>query len=264
MAGSLTVCSCYRRARNIYRRHDLYTEASEFIAGNLPAGNYTFVLSDSCGAASSQQFVTIGELPVPTVNNTALANLIILNPDCNTLNMPAPPLGLNSPFMPYGVPGSGFTFGVALPGNVPAEYKDVYYTNRISLDLPAGQTLKDIYGQTVNYYLKAPCGEITILPYVIPERTLGFSVVKNCNISFGITAYSMNTVCLPVIIKGKNRATLQEYSDTAYDYNDWSLHWVTIWQLRFHLHIRRRRSVALRYKLYRDGGRSGHQIHRVV
>lgn len=201
-----------------------YTEASEFIAGNLPAGNYTFVLSDSCGAASSQQFVTIGELPVPTVNNTALANLIILNPDCNTLNMPAPPLGLNSPFMPYGVPGSGFTFGVALPGNVPAEYKDVYYTNRISLDLPAGQTLKDIYGQTVNYYLKAPCGEITILPYVIPERTLGFSVVKNCNISFGITAYSMNTVCLPVIIKGKNRATLQEYSDTAYDYNDWSLH----------------------------------------
>ncbi|RPD38061.1 hypothetical protein EG028_26985 [Chitinophaga barathri] len=202
-----------------------YTQASELVVDSLPTGNYTFILSDSCGSSASPQSVTIGELPTPTVSEMGIGFLDLIQADCNKLSMAPPSIHPTSPFYPYVNANSGFKFGVAWPGNEPAEYVSVMGT-RPWLNLPAGQTMKDIYGQTINYYIKSPCGEVTILPHTVFTPSGSVFIVKNCSVDFGLDGSfgSRSTICLPISVKVKNRQTEQHWDITLYDANDWTQH----------------------------------------
>ncbi|MBO9151152.1 hypothetical protein ACFOTA_02965 [Chitinophaga sp. GCM10012297] len=208
-----------------------YTGAAEFfssnlelIVGDLPTGNYTFVLSDSCGIGSEEE-VSMGTVPEPTLTSLNLHSMSVTQQNCNKLVVPSPPISSASAYAGYVYAGSGFQYGAAWPGQTPAAYHDVYYGNTLLLDLPAGETASYAYGKVINYYIKSPCGQIWILPYTVNPPLVNVTQVKNCNIDFGLAcifSFMSDRFCMPMQIKVRNRNTLQEWNFTVYDPNGWS------------------------------------------
>lgn len=189
-----------------------------FTLDSLWGGSYTVSVTDACAATASVQTINITELPRFSSSEVTFSGPMPVAGACNKLTFMWPFVQQGSPYVPYFSGATPLTYSVSYDGVTRLPYRPVDVA-KDTLTLPTGQTYKDVYGKTVIYYFKTPCGEEVAVPYTIPRPVLNINTSVNCSRSFNMSymASNNNVICFPLYATLKSSATGEIRYDTLYD-----------------------------------------------
>lgn len=190
-----------------YTGRTSFSAANDFAIDSLPPGNYTVAITDACGAAASVQTMTIDELGLMSNSDMYVPPPSAVRNTCNKVIFRSPTAVSNSPFLYYIQYNTPITYSMSYNGMPKTPYKHIGGAD--TLELPAGQTFKDIYQKTMTYYIRTPCGEEVIYPTVINNPYLYNYYKLNCATDFDEGYYTDTTypICYPVYVSFKNNTT---------------------------------------------------------
>ncbi|MGE7777029.1 hypothetical protein ACQKLP_20080 [Chitinophaga sp. NPDC101104] len=198
------------------------THSSELLVDALFPGNYTVVLSDSCGSSFTRN-VTVASLP-PVTDDMVMIESRITGAACNRLRFSVPNVQYFALHHPYFFRGTSWQFAVAYEGGAKTAFKPMCDTSFFELEIPGGKTLKDMWNKDVYYYFKDPCGQETSYPVRLSKYYIDFTFSSNCSHSFNIsTIYSTGRDCYPLVISVENLNTGVIKRDTTFSWNNWHL-----------------------------------------
>lgn len=209
------------------------TRDSVFQLNNLATGNYTVSVTDSCGAISNTLSLTISELPPisgASFNGNIFPQVVS---GCDKVLIPPPAFNGNLNYQDYYDVDSFLVYSISVGGRPKTPYRT--FTIGDTLTLPAGQSIKDLYGDTVRYYVKTKCQpEFSFAAEPINEAFLGYAVARNCDSNFNVNFYTGNPIiCLPVIAQLTNLNTQQVFS-AALNGTDFSIRNLPFGTYRLH------------------------------
>lgn len=176
---------------------------------NLPAGNYAVQVSDACMNGTIPRSVTI-----PSINEAALP-LKYTDPvsaGCDTLVVDFPRIDdYNTGFEGYrydtaikatmsisgGIAGTSVRFSLA--------------QGRVAIRLPAGMSLKDVYGKMITYTVYLPCGAPVVRTYTIGPGDFTIDPYQHCNRDVDVWMSDLGKMCFPLQYVARNLLTNQLY-----------------------------------------------------
>ncbi|PSL26356.1 hypothetical protein [Chitinophaga ginsengisoli] len=191
-----------------------FVATTSFMIDSLWGGDYTLSVTDACSAAASTQTLSITELRQLSANDVGLQQPWKVTNTCNKIIFRSPSILSTSPYRPYFDGATPLTFSVSYRGAAKSPYRTLGATDTITL--PAGKTFASTYRDTVTYYFRTPCGDETVVPFVIPMPGMSNYAEYNCNRDFN-AGYFVDTagiVCYPVYVTLKNTSTNAMRYDT--------------------------------------------------
>jgi hypothetical protein len=173
----------------------LATNSSDFVIDNLTAGTYVMNVYDECNLAFPVT-VAVTSLGPLNIGNFFLGTARTVTGNCNQFTVGATSwTGTDND--DYNGPESPISYSIAYNGGAPLPYQPAG-TGSNTVTLPAGQTLKDMYGKQLTYYVRSVCGEESQRNLTIATPTLSITNVTNCDINFRLTAgLTGNLLCGP-------------------------------------------------------------------
>src|ERR1043165_4701420 len=146
---------------------------------NLPPGIYTIQAVDACMSGTVPKSDTVGSLNpavAPYAVNTYLAK------GCDTLVITAPYINSGSGPWTYYQHDTSFKVSTQISGGIASATPPIPIMDSSAvIKLPAGKTIKDLYGKPITYTITPPCGPAVTLTDVIPYPFVGTRTVANCN-----------------------------------------------------------------------------------
>lgn len=209
-----------------YTGRTFFTVNDNFVIDSLWAGNYTLSITDACGATAAIQTLII------TTSSAMLARYFYFDsPDltgtnCNKFVIKSPNIYLGTPYYDYRESNTPLTYSVSYNGMPKSAYKLMKANATDTITLPDGETIGDTYGKTITYYIKTPCGEEVVAPYITPAPALYISHTINCLTDFDARFYVSppEIICYPVHVAFRNTSTNTYRYDTI---RDISAHFMT-------------------------------------
>jgi gliding motility-associated-like protein len=187
---------------------------------NLPPGVYTIQIVDACMSGTAPKNDTVLSLN-PTLAPYVLSTYFA--PACDTLIIRAPYMNVGSgPWVPY-LHDTSFKVSMRVSGGIssgtpPIPITDSYAT----IKLPAGKSIKDLYGDTITYTILPPCGPPIIRQDIIPFPGLSTQVIPNCNLNFTLSL-GVTLACTPITYNLLNTTTNVSYGPYVGPGNSYSI-----------------------------------------
>jgi hypothetical protein len=183
-------------------RLNFVTSGQRLLVDSLKPGQYTLSVSDACSVTAPAQTLTIGDI-------TSLASTDIgcsiepVQGDCQKLRIKY--VGTYNPaFSKYFVEGAPLMLSCTL-GGISTGYMPLT-TPPGDLTLPAGTTISDYGGASLQLNFKSSCGETIPVSVSLPSFSFGQENEINCDIDFNLkyTFYGANMVCYPLYLSLRN------------------------------------------------------------
>ncbi len=170
---------------------------------NLPPGSYTVQAVDACLSGTIPASATITSL-VPA--NAPYTHSSIRAAGCDSVMIPAPAVQQTGGWAEYR-DDTTFKVAVQISGGILAQTAFIrMHNNWFDIPLPAGKTIKDLYGKTVTYTIQPPCGPSVTRSYTISAPVASISTGSNCNDFFAYVTLS-GLYCLPISVTLRNSVT---------------------------------------------------------
>lgn len=176
---------------------------------NLPPGSYTVQAVDSCRSGTAPLTLTVAALNFSTA---PLSGNVYRVRACDTILIYPP--NIQSSALPWYHYTSSYLFQTSyhIPGiTTPSAPSPMgYYVD--TLVLPAGKTVKDLYGRMMNVTFYPPCGPsrtISVPLESISGAGAGFQPL--CDSSLNVTLYSALNACLPLTYYLRNQTNGRSY-----------------------------------------------------
>lgn len=175
---------------------------------SMPPGNYVLRVTDSCGAVATDN-VTIASVNESTI---PLSFHLPMPAGCDSLHIFSPSINTNVSGWAGYYNDSGFTATAVISGGL-SPVSPPLYLGRLPfpVKLPAGKTLKDCYGKTINYVVTMPCGTPVSRTYTIPAPSFAHYIEQHCDRDFDFTVNASGLFCYPLSLSLRNVATNQVY-----------------------------------------------------
>lgn len=183
------------------------TSSSAYSVNNLPPGTYTFQAVDACGNGTPPASATVNGLATPSLYLTEPTAI-----SCSTVSIGKPSIQTNiGGWMGYYNDGL-FKATAQISGGVTAiSIQEPMNNVPFSMSLASGKTIKDCYGQSVNYVITPPCGASFTASQVISYPQVVASTNQDCNVDFEAELGFTSLLCFPVTYSVRNTATGTSY-----------------------------------------------------
>ncbi|BAV08136.1 hypothetical protein SAMN05421788_103473 [Filimonas lacunae] len=186
---------------------------------SLVAGEYSIVVKDRCGTATSPMSVTIHTIDKVDASMFYIIALPGTNneEDCSVFYATKPEYAGGSVLSGYTGSLNSY-YAVSLDGIPKSDY--VPFGEAAAIHLPEGVKKSDTYDKNIYYHIRPICGD----EIVITSSTFGVGSTTaysyNCNTGFDIwNDYPHRYIfCYPMYLTVRDSATGMEYKDTAYTY----------------------------------------------
>ncbi len=154
------------------------TNNQQYLIDNLNGGNYSVYVTDSCGSASASTAVIVPDLTL-TEDKFSINNVTTL-PGCSQLAVTRPV---------WAVSGEDYqaalTYSYSINGGAKGPYRPIS-GGPDTFAIPSGQTIVDIYGTNVTYYIKPACGPELVIMRGLPWPYLALDNVMNCQGAYDV------------------------------------------------------------------------------
>lgn len=177
-----------------------FTSNANQVINALPAGNYSIQIVDACNSGTPPRSV---DIPPLTASTLALTYSDPGAASCDTLIVDKPGIVSGNVWSAYNSdPSIRVSAGInGVAGTTPLT---PFSNNSIRLPLLPGKTIKDCYGKSINYTIKAPCipdvqgSKVILYPYILTR------IAQNCNISFRADLEIRGCICYPITYTVRN------------------------------------------------------------
>lgn len=175
----------------------------------LPPGAYTYQAVDGCQSGTIPKRDTVASLDPANAPISAGDPTVVT---CDSIRVPMAAISpLSLPWSFY-ANDTGFKVSVQISGGVLSATPAVQLRSAaVGVKLPAGKTIKDLYGKLITYTITPPCGPAFSFSTPISAPQLTSSILPNCNTSFKLSL-GLAFVCPPVTYVVTNTATNVTYS----------------------------------------------------
>jgi len=178
------------------------TSESEYLIDNLAAGAYTLVLTDACNSTTDPQTVTIPSLALSSSQFSVFPPTQGAD-SCNKLIFSRPV---------WRASGENFQdivqYSITVNGVLSTSMRSIWEDPE-TYRLPAGQTLKSLWGKTAVYNFTSSCGGSAAISVSLFTPSLSTTAILTCrgNYNINIGTNSSMLVCYPITYTLKNNAT---------------------------------------------------------
>lgn len=188
------------------------------VIDSLAVGAYTIRVLDSCGGGDVTRDVTVNKLNLATSIIDIQSYPFAVTGSCTGMYLISPNVYQGYPAYTY-LQSDLLQYAISFNGGEKLPYRNFNdkKVDSVLFNLPAGQSLKDIYGKPVKYYIKTVCGPELEKTTNLMAPDIVYSYSVNCNTNCDISAYVRGgATCFPVYLKFYNASTQNTYYDTAY------------------------------------------------